>query len=535
MIKNIKLIISLILVLVICFSGCIQNADIDENDNADNNSNNNHNNETKIKPDKIYVDDDFNMNSSGWKIDHFDNIEEGIENVSESGTVYISNGEYFENLLINKSIKIIGEDKEKTIINGNRNGNVISISNPSCSIEKINISNSGSNSGIKIYSNNNNISNIVFYNNYYGVWIDRKTQNSVTNNVFFGNDIAIKLSGASDSKVSNNKIYSNKLEGIYLETCIRITIRNNYFENGGIYITGPMTSWNSHIIEENYVNDKPIKYLVNENGATVPSDSAQLIIVDSRNIDIENIDFENIVIGVQLTHCSKITINDNNFQSIDKNSIIAYFCDNITIENNNIDSGNGITVLNSENNIITKNTISNTETAIDIDNSKNNIISLNSISNNKNGIYSKQGMENEISENVIFKNSDYGIYLLTNSNYNNVNDNNLYENKITIRIKGSRNNDVYFNNLKDSLEKAVYICCGATQNAIYNNSFINNKRDVDFTILSENYFYKNGYGNYWDDYIEKYPNANQINGIWDTPYDIPETNTKDEFPLVNRI
>jgi parallel beta-helix repeat protein len=531
--KNLKLIISLILIIAVYFSGCTQDMNIDDNNNTNNNPNNNHNN-TKIKPDTVFVDDDFDVNSTGWKIDHFNIIEEGIENVSESGTVYISNGEYFENLLINKSIKIIGEDREKTIINGNRNGNVISISNPRCSIENLNISNAGSNSGIKIYSNNNNISEIVFYNNYYGIWIDQKTQNSVLNNVFFGNDIAIRLRSASDSIVSNNKIYSNKFEGIFLETCLRITIRNNSFESGGIYITGPLTSWNSHIIEENYVKNKHIYYLVDEDATTVLSDAAQLILVDCSNIDIENIDFENIVIGVQLTHCSKITINDNNFESIEKNSIIAYFCDNITIENNNIDFGNGINILDSENNIINKNTISNTETAINIDNSNNNIISLNSINNNENGIYSK-GKENEISDNIIFENSDYGIYLLTNSNDNNIYANNLYENRITVRIKGSRNNDVFFNNLRDSLEKAVYICCGATQNAVFNNSFINNKRDVDFTILSVNYFYKNGYGNYWDDYVEKYPNANQINGIWDIPYDIPETNTQDEFPLVNPI
>jgi parallel beta-helix repeat protein len=521
--RKAKLLISLIILIAVYFSGCTTKSNIENN------------NDTKIIPDTVYVDDDFDANSSGWNIDHFNSIKQGIDNVSENGTVYISNGEYFENILINKSIKIIGEDKEKTIINGNRDGNVISISYPKCSIEKLNIRNAGSNSGIKIYSNNNKISGNVFYNNYYGIWIDQKTQNSVINNDFIENDNAIRLRSASDSIISDNTILLNKLEGIYLETCLRITIRNNSFDNGGIYITGPLTSWNSHIIEENYVNEKTIYYYVNEDGITVPTDAAQLIFVDCKNIDIENIDFENIVIGIQLTHCSRINIRDNNFESIERNSVITYYCDNITIENNYIDYGNGIHVLNSENNIIDQNSISNTETAINLDNSKNNIISSNSIYKNENGIYSTKGTENEISNNVIFENADYGIYLLTNSNYNTITGNNLYENRITLRIKGSRYNDVFFNNFKDSTEKAVYICCGASQNAIYNNSFINNKRNVDFTILNINYFYKNGYGNYWDDYVEKYPNANQKNGIWNTPYDIPETNTKDEFPLVNPI
>jgi len=39
--------------------------------------------------------------------------------------------------------------------------------------------------------------------------------------------------------------------------------------------------------------------------------------------------------------------------------------------------------------------------------------------------------------------------------------------------------------------------------------------------------------NYWNDYIERYPNATQKNGIWETPYNIPLGNNSDRYPLVN--
>ena len=42
-------------------------------------------------------------------------------------------------------------------------------------------------------------------------------------------------------------------------------------------------------------------------------------------------------------------------------------------------------------------------------------------------------------------------------------------------------------------------------------------------------------GNYWDDYIEKYPDAIQIDGIWDIPYNITAGDNIDRFPLVNPV
>jgi PKD repeat protein len=47
---------------------------------------------------------------------------------------------------------------------------------------------------------------------------------------------------------------------------------------------------------------------------------------------------------------------------------------------------------------------------------------------------------------------------------------------------------------------------------------------------SNNWDY-NSQGNHWEDYIEKYPDATQIDGIWDTPYIIEGGGNKDNYPL----
>jgi len=71
-------------------------------------------------PDIVYVDDDFNENTSGWGYDHFDKISNGTDAVAENGTVYVNSGMYEAPRYITtwKTLSVIGENKETTIIDG---------------------------------------------------------------------------------------------------------------------------------------------------------------------------------------------------------------------------------------------------------------------------------------------------------------------------------------------------------------------------------------------------------------------------------
>jgi len=64
----------------------------------------------------VWVDDDYNASIPGWGYDHFDKIQDGIDAVLENGIVYVFNGTYYENVIVNKTIKLNGENKNTTII-----------------------------------------------------------------------------------------------------------------------------------------------------------------------------------------------------------------------------------------------------------------------------------------------------------------------------------------------------------------------------------------------------------------------------------
>lgn len=59
-------------------------------------------------PTDVWVDDDFDASTPGWGYDHFDKIQDGIDAVVGS-TVHVAAGTYAEQVVINKSLNLIGE------------------------------------------------------------------------------------------------------------------------------------------------------------------------------------------------------------------------------------------------------------------------------------------------------------------------------------------------------------------------------------------------------------------------------------------
>jgi len=79
-------------------------------------------------PPITFVDDDFTSLTTGWGYDHFEIIQDGINGVAENGYVYVYNGIYYENVLLNKTVTIIGNGTENSIIDGNGNESAVNIS-----------------------------------------------------------------------------------------------------------------------------------------------------------------------------------------------------------------------------------------------------------------------------------------------------------------------------------------------------------------------------------------------------------------------
>ena len=90
----------------------------------------------------IYVDDDNTAGPWDGTIQYpFQHIQDGI-NASENGyQIFVFNGTYYENLIVTKTIELIGENKNETIIDGIFFKDVIKIFSDNCAINNFTIRN----------------------------------------------------------------------------------------------------------------------------------------------------------------------------------------------------------------------------------------------------------------------------------------------------------------------------------------------------------------------------------------------------------
>lgn len=112
---------------------------------------------------------------------------------------------------------------------------------------------------------------------------------------------------------------------------------------------------------------------------------------------------------------------------------------------------------------------------------------------------------------------------LEDSNFNTIVENSIGGNAYYFIMYSSNNNIIFRNNIS---AMQMFTC--------YSNTFFENNFGSNDKVVNEANSWDNGsVGNYWSDYLTKYPNAKEIgsSGIGDTPYVIDAGNV-DHYPLM---
>lgn len=226
-----------------------------------------------------------------------------------------------------------------------------------------------------------------------------------------------------------------------------------------------------------------------------------------KNVTVVNLKIEGFVYGIYLNSTTYAAISSNEFIN-NYCGIWLTFASQNNITSNNISKNNmyGIWLKNSTNNLIYRNTFTfHLNYTIYLGYSFSNIIRANNLSENRLAIFLFSSSNNTIAQNNIVSNFQ-GINLLYSVK------NGIYENEI-------RKNNVGI------------IFDSSSNNIISRNDFIDNAYSISIINSINSWYDDSKNGNYWSDYLEKYPNATRLNGIWDTPYVIDENNM-DKYPRV---
>ena len=132
---------------------------------------------------------------------NYSKIQWAIDNASDGDTVFVYNGTYYENILVNKTINLVGENKEGTIIDGGGFGDVVLVTADFCIMTSFCITNSGTNSydaGIEVdHAIYCDLNNIIFTNNQIGLFLNESVINFVINSAIINNNWGLYLSAYS--------------------------------------------------------------------------------------------------------------------------------------------------------------------------------------------------------------------------------------------------------------------------------------------------------------------------------------------------
>ena len=380
---------------------------------------------------------------------NYTKIQDAINDAVDGDTVFVydDSSPYYENVLVNKSIYLIGENKDTTVINGGGTVEVIFVSSDWVTISGFTVQNSDYFLGIRLYYSNNN---------------------TITGNSGLG----IRILHSSET-----------------------IIMENTFNKYGILIFGfELAYWNTHTIKNNTLDEKPIRYYKNSNDIIVPKNTTQLILANCSDSTIKNINFSSAM-PIQLGFSSNIFISSN---IITNSADVGIF---IWSSSNNIISGNAMNdgyeglclAYFSNNNTLTGNSASNNGIGIHLWLSSDNSITANKVANNRYGIVLSSGCSNNtITYNNASNNNYDGITISSESNNNTISDNSIYKNNITgIMVYNSRFNKIINNKCILNRIDGIGLVRGSSANIIENNICLDNMKGIAVRDSSSNILINN--------------------------------------------
>jgi parallel beta-helix repeat protein len=193
---------------------------------------------------------------------NYTKIQDAIDNASDGDTVFVYSGIYCESIVMDKSIRLIGEKTNNTIIDGfGSYKNAITITADNCILERFRVVNTSDEywtyAGIKILSNNNLIQNNTISFHATGIWVGHSDGNKFYNNYFDWNMIGINLNESCKNDVSNNNFLNNIMGIQTLSNSNYNLFSYNNFNTNGIQL---LKSSHNEITRNNFVNNTNNKF-----------------------------------------------------------------------------------------------------------------------------------------------------------------------------------------------------------------------------------------------------------------------------------
>lgn len=269
-------------------------------------------------------------------------IQDAIDNASSSDTIYVYGGVYYEHLVIDVPITLIGESKETAIIDGGYTSTVVDIDASGVTFKEFMVRHSGptgGDHGVHVsYVENCTIENNIIHHNNAGVFLYYSSNITIANNTVHDNEDGIYLSLSDKNTVIDNIVSSNTMLGI------------NLGASGSGVVSGNTVSNNFEGISIGYSNNSQVL------GNTVFNNDYGISLVFTANTTVYNNTVDWSDFGILVKDDDNNSVLDNTVLNCTSSGIYLKMTDSNTVQGNRVLSNEyGIYLYLSDDNVVLSN------------------------------------------------------------------------------------------------------------------------------------------------------------------------------------
>ena len=262
----------------------------------------------KSIPDNHNPNSVHNINTS----EDFSSIQEAIDDpdTKDGHTIIVDPGIYYENIIVDKSLTILGSGKDVTIIDGNDSDDVVNIVADDVNFSYFTIRNSGPypDAGLHVSSSYNSIVGNRLSEDYYGLRLDSSNDNNILDNEITDNGCGICLDYSSGNIISScNTSYNGY--GIRFWSSGGNVVSNCVFIDDGVVIRGDVFSDFNNSFRNNSVNGKPLLYYYDKHDVVLDGvEVGEIILVNCNGFKLRKIDISNTNTGIEAVSYTHLTL-----------------------------------------------------------------------------------------------------------------------------------------------------------------------------------------------------------------------------------
>lgn len=358
---------------------------------------------------------DFNF----LKENTFEDNGAGVKVKSSSGSEIINN----EFTLNGKGIWLISADSNNMFqneLNSNDYG-VYAESTSTNNLVKNNTISSSVRHGVYLSSSNSNkVVNNELDSNYNGIFIrGDSTGNNLSSNTFLSNTEGVFLNDAEETTIGDNAIKSNGI-GIHLLSADDNKLLGNNINGSEKY---------------GFLIDKSTDNTLEKNSLSSRNSTMNLFVNGTNSSHFDNTIPTSNTVGNGSVYYF-YNVSGSELSGSDASHVTFAYSDGVTVEDIDIEEGDPIYLYETDNSVISKNSVSESHYGIYLISSSSNVIENNSLKNNERGMFLKDSPQNDLLDNLADNNNEYGVYIY-NSPKNNLLRNSMSNNsKINLFVSG---------------------------------------------------------------------------------------------------